>query len=79
MEETFTALQDKPCEKTVQTSAEKTVQAVKARNCQACSSKVTEGIRDFVELFTKKINEAVSQVRATPMEAHSVPDIFRFS
>ena len=79
MEETFIALQDKPCEKAVQTSSEKMAQAVKARNRQACSSKVTEGMRSFVELFTKKINEAFSQVSTTLMEAHSVPNIFRFS
>ena len=79
MEETFTALQDKPCEKTVRTSAEKTVQTIRARNCQACSPKVTEGMRDFVELFTKKIDEATSQVSTTLVEAHLVPNMFRFS
>ena len=79
MEETFIALQDKPCEKTVQTSAEKAVQAVKARNCQACSPKVAEGMRDFVELFTKKVDEVTSQVSTTLVEAHLVPNMFRFS
>ena len=74
MEETFTALQDKPCKKTVQDSAEKAVQTVKARNCQTCSPKVTEGMRDFVELFERKIDETVSQVSTTPMEAHLIPN-----
>ena len=68
MEETFTTLRDKPCTETVKASAEKTVQTVKARNCPACSPKVTEGMRDFVDLFTRKIEETVSQVSYTSME-----------
>ena len=66
MEETFTALRDKPCKKTVQARAEKTLQAVKAKNCEACSPKVTEGMRDFLDLFTRKIEETVSQVSCIP-------------
>ena len=66
MEETFIALRDKPCKETVQASAEKTVQTVKARNCQACSPKITEGMRDFLDLFTRKIEETVSQVSCVP-------------
>ena len=62
MEETFTALQDRPCKSTVQACAEKTVQSVKAQNCQACPPRVTEGMRDFVDLFVRKIEETVSQV-----------------
>ena len=71
MEETFLALRDKPCKETVQASAEKTVQTVKARNCQACSPKVTEGMRDFLDLFTRKLEETVSQVSCIP---HGNPD-----
>ena len=62
MEETFTALQDRPCGSTVKTCAEKTVQSVKAQNCQACPPRVTEGMRDFVDLFVRKIEETISQV-----------------
>ena len=62
MEETFTALRDKPCKETVKVSAEKTEQTVKARGCQTCSPKITGGMRDFVDLFTRKIEETVSQV-----------------
>ncbi|KAF8119646.1 hypothetical protein EV363DRAFT_1381192 [Boletus edulis] len=62
MEETFRALQDKPCKETVQATADKTVQTVKARNCQNCSFKITEGMRDFLELFTRKIDESISQI-----------------
>ena len=67
MEETFTTLRDKPCKETVKVSAEKTVQAVKARNCPACSPKVTEGMRDFSDLFTRQIDETVSQVGCAPV------------
>jgi hypothetical protein len=66
MEETFIALRDKPCKETVQASPEKTVQTVKVRNCQACSPKVTEGMRDFLDLFTRKIEETVLQVSCIP-------------
>ncbi|KAF8553564.1 hypothetical protein OG21DRAFT_1510006 [Imleria badia] len=62
MEETFTALRDKPCKETVKASAEETVQTVKARNCHVCSTKITEGMRDFVDLLTRKIEETVSQI-----------------
>ena len=68
MEETFTALRDKPCKETVKASAEKAVQTVKAQNCQLCSVKITEGMRDFVDLFTRKIEETVSQVRYSLIE-----------
>ena len=68
MEETFAALRDQPCTEIVKIFAEKTVQTVKARNCAACSPKVTEGMRDFVDLFTRKIEETVSQVSYTSME-----------
>ena len=70
MEETFTALQDKPCKETVKVSAEKTEQTVKARNCQACSTKITEGMRDFVDLFTRKTEETVSQARFSLIEIY---------
>ena len=66
IEETFTALRDKPCKETVQACAEKTVQAVKAKNCEACSPKISEGMRDFLDLFTRKIEETVSQVSCIP-------------
>ena len=66
MEETFTALRDKPCKETVKASAEKTVQTVKTRNCPVCSPKITEGMRDFLDLFTRKVEETVSQVSYTP-------------
>ena len=68
MEETFTALRDKPCKETVKASAEKTMQTVKARSCRVCSVKITEGMRDFLDLFTGKIEETVSQVRRILVE-----------
>ncbi|KAF8555643.1 hypothetical protein OG21DRAFT_1483690 [Imleria badia] len=62
MEETFTALRDKPCKETVQASAEMAVQRVKARNCQACNLKITGGMRDLVDLIARKTDETVTQV-----------------
>ena len=73
MEETFTGLQDKPCKETVKASAEKTVQTVKARSCTACSPRIADGMRDFVDLFTKKIEETVSQVRCCVAALYSNP------
>ena len=61
MEGTFVELQDKPCKATVQAFAEKTVETVKARNCQGCSPTVTEGMRDFADLFVRKVEEVVSK------------------
>lgn len=66
MEETFIALRDKPCKATVQATAEKTVQAVKTRNCPICSATVTEGMRDFSDLFVRKVDDTVSQASCPP-------------
>ena len=71
MEETFTGLQDRPCKETVKTSAEKTVQTVRARNCQACSPNIAEGMRDFVDFFTGKIEELVSKVSCMANDSNS--------
>ena len=79
MEEALTVLRDKPCKETLQATAEKTVQAIQSLNCQACSLKISEGMRDFVDFFAMKIEEAVSQVSSTTMESHSDPNSFRFS
>ena len=79
MEETFTVLRNKPCKEALQSTAEKTVHAIKSLNCQACSPKISEGMRDFVDCFARKIEEAVSQVSSTPMESHRDPNSFRFS
>ena len=62
MEQTFTELRDKPSKETVKAVSEKTVQSVKARNCNICSPKITEGMREFLDLFARKIEEKISQV-----------------
>ncbi|KIJ04570.1 hypothetical protein PAXINDRAFT_22135 [Paxillus involutus ATCC 200175] len=62
MEETFLALRDKPCGATILAAAEKTVQHVKGLNCDACSPRVAEGMRDFSALFVRKVEETVSKV-----------------
>ena len=80
MEETFTTLRDKPCLESVKSSAEKAVQTVKARNCQACSPMVAEGMREFVDCFARKIDETVSQVSWPRWKfTHTDPNSFWFS
>ena len=68
MEETFMALQDKPCKETVKAFAEKTVQAVRAQGCTTCSTRVPDSMRDFVDLFARKIEETVDQVNSITRE-----------
>ncbi|KAG8221054.1 hypothetical protein J3R82DRAFT_2565 [Butyriboletus roseoflavus] len=63
MKEMFTVLWEKPCGATVASLAAKTVQSVKDLNCASCSSRITEGMRDFSELLTRKVEEEVSQIR----------------
>ena len=65
MERMFTTLRDKPCKKTVQASAEETVRIVKAANCNVCAPQVAQGMRDFLGLFTRKVEEAISRVSST--------------
>ncbi|KAG8215570.1 hypothetical protein J3R82DRAFT_7416 [Butyriboletus roseoflavus] len=62
MEESFAALREKPCKAAVQAAAEKTAQTVQAGNCKSCSSTVIEGMRDFSDLFVRKVEEVVSQI-----------------
>lgn len=64
MVETFAALRDKPCRVTVESFAAKTVQSVRARNCPTCSVNISEHMRDFSELLTRKVDEVVSEVRS---------------
>ena len=68
MGETFTELRDKPSKETVKVVSEKTVQSVKVQNCYICSPKITESMRDFLDLFARKIEENVSQVTSTVHE-----------
>ncbi|KAF9233461.1 hypothetical protein BU15DRAFT_80070 [Melanogaster broomeanus] len=62
MEKTFLVLRDKPCEATIQTCTEQTVQSVRARNC-SCSPRVAESMREFSALFARTVEEVVSQVQ----------------
>ena len=65
MERMFTTLRDKPCKKTMQASAEETVWIVKAANCNVCALQVVQGMCDFLGLFTRKVEEAISRVSNT--------------
>ncbi|KAG8221055.1 hypothetical protein J3R82DRAFT_2566 [Butyriboletus roseoflavus] len=62
MEEAFPKLQHKPCKATVQACSEKAVRNVKAGSCRGCAPKVAEEMRDFSDLFVRKIEKIVSQV-----------------
>ena len=64
MEETFTELRDKPSKETVKAVSERTAQSVKAQNCSICS-RITEGMREFLEVFARQIEEKVSKVTST--------------
>ena len=64
MEETFVALRDKPCMATVESFVAKTVQSVRAQGCPICSVNISEHMRDFSELLTRKVEEVVSEVRS---------------
>ena len=65
MEETFTELRDKPSKETVKAVSERTAQSVKAQNCSICSPRITEGMREFLEVFARQIEEKVSKVTST--------------
>lgn len=64
MDETFEALRDKPCKTTIDSFPEKTVKRVRNEKCQTCSINISEGMREFSELLTKKIEEVISKVRS---------------
>ena len=68
MEETFIELRDKPSKETVKAVSERTVQSVKARGCSMCSPRITEGMREFLEVFAQQIEEKGSQVTSTVYE-----------
>ena len=62
MEGIFVALRDWPCSATVERFTAATVQQVKALNCPACSVNVAQGMREFSELLSKKVEVVVSKV-----------------
>ncbi|KAF8553554.1 hypothetical protein OG21DRAFT_1211561 [Imleria badia] len=63
MEGMFGVLREKPCGATVASLADKTVQSVKERNCPACSANITEGMRDFSDLLSRKVEEVISPIK----------------
>ena len=62
MDEAFALLRRKPCKETIQASAEKTVRELKFSNCPVCSPRIYECMHEFSELFSKKVEETVSNV-----------------
>ncbi|KAF8555644.1 hypothetical protein OG21DRAFT_832006 [Imleria badia] len=67
MMETFVALRDKPCRATVESFVAKTVQSVRKQGCPTCSVNISEHMRDFSEVMTRKVEEVVSRVALTLM------------
>ena len=66
MEDTFTALRNKPCKETVRAFTERTVKLVEALDCPACSSTMAEIVREYSGLLVRKVEEVVSKVSCTP-------------
>ena len=64
MDETFIALRDRPCRATVLSFVAKTVESVRKQDCPTCSVDVSERMRDFSELITRKVEDAVSKVHS---------------
>ncbi|KAG9313123.1 hypothetical protein JVU11DRAFT_6573 [Chiua virens] len=76
MEETFVELRDKPCKATIENHVEKAVQSVKGRNCPTCSPHIEGGMQGLTELFTKKLDEVISQFELdfTSQVKSQIPD-----
>ncbi|KAL4072826.1 hypothetical protein V8B97DRAFT_260338 [Scleroderma yunnanense] len=62
MDATFQALKDKPCAHTIHEMIEKTIQEIRRRSCQSCSSNIASVMCEFADLFAKKVEELVSEV-----------------
>ncbi|KAI6149583.1 hypothetical protein BKA82DRAFT_995139 [Pisolithus tinctorius] len=62
MEATFQTLKEKPCAQTVYQAAEKNIEQVRRRNCQSCSPDIATVMKQFADLFAKKVEELVSEV-----------------
>ncbi|KAI6013539.1 hypothetical protein EDC04DRAFT_691404 [Pisolithus marmoratus] len=62
METTFQTLKEKPCAQTVYESAEKTIEEVRRRNCQSCSPNIATVMKQFADMFAKKVEELVAEV-----------------
>ncbi|KAI5995634.1 hypothetical protein EDD15DRAFT_2195589 [Pisolithus albus] len=62
MDATSLDLRDKPCAETIRRNVEMAIQAVRQRNCSNCSVSAPAGMRDFGELFIRKVEELISTV-----------------
>ena len=68
MNDTFMGLRDRPCAQTVEKRAEEAVQNYRRTytSCPRCPSLISGGIREFVTLFTNKVEEATANVSPIP-------------
>ena len=63
MDETFLEIRDRPCTQTVEKGAEEAIRKFRAQyQCSRCTSTVPGGIREFVTLFTNKVEEVTAKV-----------------
>ena len=64
MNDTFVGLRDRPCAQTVEKKAEDAIQKFRRNytRCSRCPSVISSGIREFVTLFTNKVEEATAKV-----------------
>ena len=64
MNDTFVGLRDRPCAQTVEKKAEDAIQKFRKNytRCSRCPSVISSGIREFVTLFTNKVEEATAKV-----------------
>lgn len=62
MDATSLDLRDKPCAETIRRSVEKAIQTVRQCNCSHCPASAPAGMRDFGELFIRKVEELISTI-----------------
>ncbi|KAI6097666.1 hypothetical protein EDD16DRAFT_594554 [Pisolithus croceorrhizus] len=62
MEATFQTLKEKPCAQTVHEAVERTIEEVRRRNCTTCSPSIATVLKQFGDLFAKKVEDLVSEV-----------------
>lgn len=63
IEGTFQTLREEPCAQTVYDSVEMAIEGVRRRNCRSCTPNVATVMHQFADLFAKKVEEVISEVK----------------
>ena len=68
MNDTFTALRDRPCAQTVEKGAEDATQKFRRAHthCTRCPPVISDGMQNFVKLFKNKVEKAIAKVSFIP-------------